>query len=221
MDPGEGPTGHRGTGADSVRVQGRITTSPLVAVVGITIIALGVVGALGVVAARSNPAAGKPVAAQPKGSTLPQPAPVTQPAPATSDELPANTGAGRRVVYALGIHRVWVVAKNGGVRRTYQAAIRQPQLAPGTYRVYARRSTVPVGDGRLRHRYVIRMEQGKGGDSRLGFCSQLVTRGGRPADAPAEGGIETGGPNCVVQTLADAKYLYRAAPIGTRVVVVP
>jgi lipoprotein-anchoring transpeptidase ErfK/SrfK len=203
-----------------VQAQGRSATSPLVAVVGITIIALGLVGALGVLAARSEPAAAPP-AAKPRGGPLPQPTPVAQRAPATSAALPAGTGTGRRIVYALGIHRVWVVTADGTVRRTYQVPIKQPQLAPGEYKVYARRTSVPIGTDGLRHRYVLRMEQGKSGGSRLGFCSVPVTRSGKPAPESSEGGIETGGPSCIVQSPADARYLYKLVPVGTRVVVVP
>ena len=35
------------------------------------------------------------------------------------------------------------------------------------------------------------------------------------------GGIETGGPSCIVQRVTDAKYLYKQVPVGTPVVVVP
>jgi lipoprotein-anchoring transpeptidase ErfK/SrfK len=202
-----------------VHVQGR-TINPLVAVMVMTAAALAVVGLLGVLAARSVP---EPKPAAPAGATkpLPAPAPVVQRAPVTSAALPGGTGTGRRIVYALGIRRIWVVGSDGQPTRTYQVPRGQPHVAAGTYTVYAKRLSQPTSQARNRIRYVLRMEEGKGGGSRLGFCSVPLTPSGRPAKPSQEGGIEATGSSCIQQKLADAKYLWRAGRVGTTVVVVP
>jgi lipoprotein-anchoring transpeptidase ErfK/SrfK len=115
-----------------------------------------------------------------------------------------------------------VVGRGGKVLRTYSVSHRQPNLAPGTYRVYAKKATLAFEE-RQRLRYVLRMEQGKGGASQAGFCSVPLTRAGKPAKASTEAGLEGGAVSspCIEQKLADAKFLYGKAPVGTRVVVIP
>jgi hypothetical protein len=200
-----------------VQVQGR-TINPLFAVVAITVAALAVVGVLATLAARSAPDSRQAAA----GNQRPVPKTVAQRKPATSLALPRSTGSGRRIVYASGIQRIWVVASNGKVQRTYAVRGEQPHLSAGSYRVYARRLTVPEPDTDKRHKYVLRIERGKTGGSLEGFCSVLLTRGGRPAKQSDQAGIEGGGSApCVQQKVSDARFLWKSAPVGTRVVIVP
>jgi hypothetical protein len=196
--------------------------NPLAAVAALTVAALAGVGVLGVLAARSTPDTRSAAVPAPgtDGNGRPAQAPAAQRPPATASALPAGTGTGRRVVYALGIRRVWVVRADDRVARTYVVPPGQPTLAPGAYEVYAKRSTKQAS-GSTRLRYVLLMEQGKGGESDLGFCSVPLTRSGKPAPPDSRAGGEAAATSCVQQKLGDARFLYRNAQVGTPVVVVP
>jgi hypothetical protein len=205
-------------------VQGR-TINPLVAVLGMTVAALAVVGVLGLLAAQSVP---EPRPAAPAGAAKPLPGqtpamqtPATQRQPADSVALPAGSGTGRRIVYAVGIRRIWVVGTSGQPVRTYRVPRGQPPVAAGTYTVDAKRRSQPASQPEYRVRYVLRTGPGTDGDSGPGFCSVPLTPSGRPARPAPPGDTAAAGLPCIQQKLADARYLWRAARVGTTVVVVP
>ncbi|BBA99584.1 hypothetical protein RVR_6270 [Actinacidiphila reveromycinica] len=112
---------------------------------------------------------------------------------AASTALPAGTGHGSRVVYSLGRHRVWLVDAHDGVLRSY--GVRGGTAAParGTHRVFARES------GRV-----------------VLFAS---TDGVNVGFAP-EGGAGARGA-AIREAPADADALWRHAPVGSLVAVVP
>ena len=70
--------------------------------------------------------------------TLPAPtttAPPTTVNPGASTDVPANSGSGRRVIYAKRAQRVWQVNADESVATTYRVSGRLDQPNPGTYRV--------------------------------------------------------------------------------------
>lgn len=140
------------------------------------------------------------------------------PAVAAGAPLPANSGAGRRIVYSVSQQRVWLVddRPTGHVARSYAVSGRRNLPRPGTYRVFSKsRHTT---SGAVRMEYMVRFAQG----SRLaiGFHSIPVNRSGKPIQTEAElGSFRSSG--CVRQSLADAAALWDSAPVGTTVVVTP
>lgn len=139
-------------------------------------------------------------------------------APSTGAPLPANSGAGRRIVYAISQQQVWLVDSGPSDRvvRNYAVSGRRNLPRPGTYRVFSKSRHTTSGS--LRMEYMVRFAHG----SRLaiGFHSIPVTRSGRPIQSEAElGSFRSSG--CVRQKPADAAALWDFAPVGTVVVVTP
>ena len=132
--------------------------------------------------------------------------------------LPANSGAGRRIVYSVSQQQVWLVDDRpaGHVARSYAVSGRRNMPRPGTYRVFSKSRHTTSGSVRME--YMVRFAHG----SRLaiGFHSIPVNRNGRPIQTEAElGSFRSSG--CVRQSLADAAALWDFAPVGTVVVVTP
>jgi hypothetical protein len=210
--------------------QAQRTVRPALAVSAIVVAALAVVGVLAALAAgsahRPDSAHGTAtVPGAPAGAPDPSttPDPLATRAPATAATLPAGTGSGARIVYALGIRRVWVVNARGHVRRSYLVEAGQPHPAAGMYRVTSRQLRAPspeAGPG-THIRYLIRIARGPGDLAGQGFCSIPLTARGRAAPRPRQGGIEGAGQQCIQQAFDDARYLWQATHPGTRVVIVP
>lgn len=139
-------------------------------------------------------------------------------APGVGAPLPADSGAGRRIVYSISQQQVWLVDSGPSDRvvRNYAVSGRRNLPRPGSYRVFSKSRHTTSGS--LRMEYMVRFAHG----SRLsiGFHSIPVTRSGRPIQSEAElGSFRSNG--CVRQKLADAAALWDFAPVGTVVVVTP
>ena len=143
--------------------------------------------------------------------------PPSSAAPAGSvPALPANSGAGRRIVYSNSGQRVWLVNEDNSIHRSYLVSGRRGVPRPGTYSVFSKSRY--SSSGSVRMEYMTRFARG----SRLaiGFHSIPVDRRGRPIQSTSQlGTFRSHG--CVRQSVPDAAYLWDWAPVGTKVVVTP
>lgn len=163
----------------------------------------------------TRPAPGSPVAP----ARVAGPATV-QPSPASDTVLPARSGTGRRVVFDRTRQRVWLVgvgpAGRERVRRTYLVSgSLTDNLDAGRYAVWSRsRHAIGIDDSGTM-RFMVRFARGD--RAAIGFHDIPVHRGRRVQTRAHLGTPLSHG--CVRQAPADARALWRFAPVGTPVVV--
>ena len=134
-----------------------------------------------------------------------------------ADALPARSGTGRRIVYSEGQQRVWLVEKRGRVVRTYLVSgSLYDNLDPGTYAVYSRSEQAWGIDDSGTMKYFVRFTQGE--NAAIGFHDIPVDDGAKVQTVDQLGTPQSHG--CIRQRTADAKALWRFAPLGTKVVVI-
>lgn len=133
--------------------------------------------------------------------------------------LPADSGTGRRAVFDQAEQRVWIVAEDGRVRRTYLVSgSTTDNLRPGTYHVYSRaRWAVGIDDTGVMQWYV-RFAHGTEQGAPIGFHS-IPTHFGRPLQKVSQLGTPRSD-GCVRQRTKDAIAMWHFARLGTKVVVV-
>jgi hypothetical protein len=135
----------------------------------------------------------------------------------TSEQLPTDSGSGRRVVFSESLQRVWLVGGSGAVRRTYLVSGSiHDNLEPGTYSVYSRSMNAVGVDDSGTMKYFVRFTQGDTGAA-IGFHDIPVDDGER-----VQGVAELGEPTshgCIRQRRADARAMWDFARLGTTVVV--
>jgi hypothetical protein len=134
--------------------------------------------------------------------------------------LPAESGSGHRVVFAMGAQRVWLVdpGPHGDVvRRTYLVSgSRSDNLQPGTYSVYSKSKLAWGIDDTGTMKYMVRFAHGP--HAAIGFHDIPVLHGATVQTRDELGSPQSHG--CIRQWRPDAKALWAFAPVGTRVVVV-
>ena len=155
--------------------------------------------------------------------TIPPPATTTTTTtiPPPTDELPANSGEGRRAVYSKSRQRTWTVEADGTVSRTYLVSGRLTwnQPSPGTYHVFSRSSfTCNIKNPAICWRMMVRFTVGPDGDN-IGF-HEIPKVNGKPIQSEAQLGQPLSG-GCVRQATPDAEHMWAWAPVGTTVVVLP
>ncbi|WP_317452194.1 MULTISPECIES: hypothetical protein [unclassified Streptomyces] len=123
--------------------------------------------------------------------------------------VPAASGTGERVVYALGERRVWLVDAKGKASRTFTVMPSTVDPRPGAYNVTSRSGTVRGTDG-VQIEHVVRFTVAQ--DVAIGFSAAVD--GSTPAPDPAR---KTGG---IRMKRADGDALWTFAVIGAKVVVV-
>ena len=148
----------------------------------------------------------------------------TLPPPATTiplgdrTEPPADSGSGRRVIYAKRAQRVWQINDDGSVARTYRVSGRMDQPNPGSYKVWSRSAyTCSIGNSNTCMRWMVRFAHGPEGDN-IGF-HEIPRNNGRPLQSDAQLGTPLSH-GCVRQSTADAQAMWAFAGVGTVVVVV-
>lgn len=151
----------------------------------------------------------------------PSEAPPTTPAPDAPAEadvaLPTDSGEGHRIVFSQGQQRVWLVADDGSVERTYLVSgSAYDNLDPGTYAVYSRSEQAWGIDDSGSMRYFVRFTEGDNGGA-IGFHDIPVSNG-EPVQTKAMLGTPQSH-GCIRQRRQDAVALWNFAPIGTEVVV--
>jgi hypothetical protein len=207
----------------------------LLALAALVVTAFSVLGGVGLIPTAPSSAEGERQAAAitTATSTSPSASPTSTPgptiegpsAPAVSaaeeepdpEALPAGSGAGRRIVFSETEQRVWLVRKNGSVRRTYLVSGSvEDNLDPGRYSVFSKsRWAVGVDDSGVME-YFVRFAEGQ--NAAIGFHT-IPTKLGTALQSRAQLGTPQSH-GCIRQATADAISLWRFAPEGTPVVVV-
>lgn len=178
-------------------------------VAGLTAAALAVVGFLAYQASASVPdQLGKP--SSPSGSPSARVSGGPQQKPKNPLAVPADSGAGVRVVYALSERRVWLVGAKGKLRRTFEVMPSPVSPRPGTYAVTSRSGAVPGSDG-VQIEHVVRFA--KVDEVPIGFSAAVDGSMASPDPARKTGGVR--------MKRADGDAMWMFATIGTKIVVVP
>ncbi|MFF2410161.1 hypothetical protein [Streptomyces sp. NPDC058092] len=126
--------------------------------------------------------------------------------------LPAGSGTGKRVVYALEDRQVWLVDASGTVNRTFEVMPSALSPRPGTYEVGAPRQGPPTkGSDGVMIEHVVRFAMVEGAS--VGFSAAVD--GSMESPDPS---LKTGG---VRMSRADGDALWKFATVRTKVVVVP
>ncbi|MEU6013161.1 hypothetical protein ABZ826_03610 [Streptomyces sp. NPDC047515] len=126
--------------------------------------------------------------------------------------LPAGSGTGKRVVYALEDRQVWLVDEAGKVTRTFEVMPSALNPKPGTYQVGTPRQGPPTkGSDGVMIEHVVRFTMVDGVS--VGFSAALD--GSMESPNPA---LKTGG---VRMSRADGNAMWEFATVRTTVVVVP
>ncbi|UXY29350.1 hypothetical protein [Streptomyces sp. HUAS TT20] len=176
-------------------------------VAGLTAAAVGTVGLLAYQASATVPAglAGRP-------SSTSSPALAATKAPRDTKHptaLPGGSGTGERVVYSVDDDRVWLVAENGKVRRTFKVTPGSVDPLPGSYAVMSRSRAVTGTDG-IPVEHVVRFTSVD--DVVIGFSAAVD-----PSAADPDTTVKTGG---IRERRADGNEMWKFATIGVRVVVI-
>ncbi len=131
--------------------------------------------------------------------------------------LPADSGAGKRVVFDMSEQRVWLVGPGGKVRRSYLVSgSLTDNLRPGHYAVYSRSRWANGVDESGVMQYFVRFTRGD--HAAIGFHDIPELRG-----VPLQTKAQLGTPQshgCIRQDRPDAIALWKFAPDGTSVDVV-
>ena len=139
------------------------------------------------------------------------------PAPAAFPPVPANAGAGRRVVYSNSAQRVWLVGEDGVAFDSWlvsgPARGAEARCVLGVLAVSGVERARWLGDDAV-HGAV------RGGRSlAIGFHSIPVRRNGTPIQSLEQLGTYRSS-GCVRQSVGDAAKMWGFAGVGTPVVVV-
>ncbi len=201
----------------------------VLALAALAVTAFSVLGGVGVIPTAPSSAEGERLAAAIKPASAPSDDATLElanfgpSAPAESAEeidpeaLPADTGQGRRIVFSEEAQRVWLVRKDGSVRRTYLVSGSVvDNLHPGRYSVYSKsRWAVGVDDSGVME-YFVRFTEGE--EAAIGFHT-IPTKLGTALQSRAQLGTPQSH-GCIRQAKADAISLWNFAPEGTTVVVI-
>ncbi|MEU7046546.1 hypothetical protein AB0A77_36630 [Streptomyces varsoviensis] len=193
----------------------RSSSGPVVA--GLTAAALAVVGFLAfqASAAPDNPAKAGAAHSSPSGHPKDKGKGDGKGGPdgkdKTSTAVPASSGSGLRVVYALKAKRVWLVGENEQATRTFEVAPSSVSPEPGTYKVNGLTSKLTGSDG-VPVEHVVQFHIGEGGIV-FGFSAALDGSTPDPNATKKTGAVR--------EQRADGAAMWKFATTGTKVVVVP
>lgn len=180
-------------------------------VAGLTVAALAAVGFLAYQASANAPdtvAAPKPKASS-SAPAAGHDKPKAKKPPAA---LPAVSGSGKRVVYALEDRQVWLVDEAGKVTRTFEVMPSTLSPQPGTYQVVTpRQGPATRGSDGVTIEHVVRFAMADG--VAVGFSAAVD--GSMESPDPS---LKTGG---VRMSRADGDAMWKFATVRTKVVVLP
>jgi lipoprotein-anchoring transpeptidase ErfK/SrfK len=145
--------------------------------------------------------------------------PTTESALVEVAPVPANSGVGRRIVYANRQQRVWVINAENEVIRSFLVSGMLGQPGKGTFAVFSKSpaSYSPEFAG-VTFRYMTRFAIGRNGGN-IGF-HEIPTRNGKIMQTVDELGTFKGS-GCLRSSTQDARFIYQWATLGTKVIVVP
>ena len=130
--------------------------------------------------------------------------------------VPADSGEGRRIVYANSAQRVWLVESDGSVLDTYLVSGKEGVPAPGEYEVFSKSEVAFAGHDDITMSHMVRFAHGE--TLAIGFHAIPNDGNGLPLQTEEELG-EYRSAGCVRQSPGQAAALYEWADIGTMVVV--
>ncbi|MBT2385440.1 hypothetical protein [Streptomyces sp. ISL-11] len=125
--------------------------------------------------------------------------------------VPAHSGTGARVVYALAQKRVWLVGADGKATRSFEVAPSTVNPPLGGYKVTSRSPTGTGSDG-IPVEHIVRFHQDANGVV-FGFSAAVDGSSPNPAATKKTGGIR--------ERPADGLALWNVAVNNAKVVVVP
>ncbi len=160
--------------------------------------------------ARHAAAAGKDKASQPGGRPAAGGASQDKGQEQDRNAVPAASGTGMRVVYALAQKRVWLVGADGKASRTFDVAPSAVSPQAGTYAVTSRSATITGSDG-IPVEHVVRFHAANG--VVFGFSAAVDGSSPNPNSGKRTGAIR--------EKPADGRAMWEFAVSGTKVVVVP
>lgn len=142
------------------------------------------------------------------------------PSKPVSTRLPAKSGAGKRIVFDESAQRVWLVAADDDVVRTYlvSGAKNEDLLKSGQYHVFSKSREAISFDQKETMNYMVRFTTGK--NAAIGFHDIPANHNGTLAQSRDDLGT-TRSAGCIRQWIADARALWEFAPVDTLVVVIP
>jgi hypothetical protein len=139
-------------------------------------------------------------------------------APVFAFPIPPGTGSGKRIVFDLSEQRVWLVDAHNRIERTYLGSgSKYGNLHAGRFEVYSRSRNAVSYDYSETMQYMVRFDHGD--SSPIGFHAIPVDSEGRPVQTNRQLGTPLSA-GCIRQADADARALWRFAPIGTDVWIV-
>ena len=131
--------------------------------------------------------------------------------------LPAHSGQSRRIVFDQSDQRVWLVAADGDVERSYLVTgSKWDNLRPGSYQVNSKTRYARTYRGGGTFEYFVKFAEGR--TSAIGFHAVTVRNNGTLVYARDDLGTART-PGCVEAMPEDARALWEFAPIGTKVIV--
>ncbi|MBK3577314.1 hypothetical protein JHN63_26635 [Streptomyces sp. MBT65] len=177
-------------------------------VTGLTVGAIAAVTVLAVQANKGPHPKAPAAAARPNASASAHAS--TSPKPhVTAAAVPASSGTGRRIVYAVGQKRVWLVDASDKAARTFAVWPGTVSPDPGTYTVSVRKDATTGSDG-VQIENIVYFATKSG----LNIAFSNAVDGSSP---PAAVGKETGG---VRMGKADGAALWAFGTTSTKVIVV-
>lgn len=177
-------------------------------VAGLTALAVAAVGFLAYQASANVP---DDLASPKKPGTSASGAPAAKEKKKDAHPVPARSGTGQRVVYALAAKRVWLVGEAAGQKpRTFVVMPSTVNPPPGTYQVTSRSGQVTGSDG-VDIEHVVRFADVE--QVAIGFSAAVDGTMAKP-----DPNLRTGG---VRMTPADGDAMWAFATIGSKIVVVP
>ncbi|MEU0374216.1 hypothetical protein ABZ070_28965 [Streptomyces sp. NPDC006283] len=179
-------------------------------VAGLTAAALAVVGFLAYQASANVPENLDPAKRPSAAPSAAAPGATASAKPKDPLAVPADSGTGVRVVYALGDRRVWLVNANEKVQRTFRVMPSTVSPEPGSYTVTSRSGSVSGSDG-VPIEHVVRFATVD--EVPIGFSAAVDGSMASPDPAKKTGGVR--------MKRADGDAVWVFATVGSKVVVVP
>lgn len=130
-----------------------------------------------------------------------------------------DVGHGKRIIYANGEQRVWMVDENNELVDTYLVSGRAGVPRPGTYEIFSKSVNAWATHDGITMKWMARFTHARSGVA-IGFHSIPLYSNGEPMQTEDELGYYRSG-GCIRQADDKAQALYDWAPIGTTVIVLP
>ncbi len=140
------------------------------------------------------------------------------PTPPPLPSIPANSGAGRRIVYSNSGQRIWMINADETIHNSYLVSGKKNDPVAGTYHVYSKSPKAWAGHAGITMEHMVRFAWGR--RLSIGFHAIPHYGNGQPMQEVDElGTYQSAG--CVRQRDDLALALYHWTPVGTLVMVLP